>query len=634
MLRLVVGGLLVVLAFAGGFAVSVSKTVTLTVDGIAMRVTTMKSRVIDIVQENGFTVDERDDLYPAGDVQVHDAANIVLRRSRPLQISLDGHDTKQVWTTASTVDEALAQLAMTDTAPAAASRGSRVPLAGMALPVVSAKTVQINDGGAIRTVHLPAPNVAGLLSAAGAPLLESDQVVPSATSPIVDGMQIQVTRNRIQQVTERIPLPPNSRRVEDPDMNMSRQVVEDPGSPGTQDVTFAVATVNGVETGRLPIANTVITPARDAVVRVGTKPGTDVPPVSDGSIWDAIAGCEAGGNWAINTGNGYYGGVQFDQGTWERNGGLRFAPRADLATREEQITIAEVTRRAPGLGRVAGVQRKSWCTLTIRLLGRTEIRRLAKELEFRPRKSLGQNFVHDANTVRRVVSTSGVSRSDHVLEVGPGLGSLTLALLDRGAAVTAVEIDPVLAARLPQTVAEHSHSEIQRLTVLNRDVLTLRRDDLATGPTGPTALVANLPYNVAVPALLHLLAEFPSIRVVTVMVQAEVAERLAAEPGGKEYGVPSVKIRFFGRVRRCGTVSPTVFWPIPRVYSGLVRIDRYETSPWPTDDAFRRQVFELVDIAFAQRRKTSRNAFAGVGGLGQRVGESIAGRQHRSRPSR
>jgi len=262
---------------------------------------------------------------------------------------------------------------------------------------------------------------------------------------------------------------------------------------------------------------------------------------------------------------------------------------------------------------VASVQRKSWCKLTIQLLGRTEIRRLAKELEFRPRKALGQNFVHDANTVRRVVSTSGVSRSDRVLEVGPGLGSLTLALLDRGATVTAVEIDPVLSGRLPQTVAEHSHSEIHRLTVCNRDVLTLRRDQLATEPT---ALVANLPYNVAVPALLHLLAEFPSIQVVTVMVQAEVAERLAAEPGGKDYGVPSVKARFFGRVRRCGMVSPTVFWPIPRVYSGLVRIDRYATAPWPTDDVFRRQVFELVDIAFAQRRKTSRNAFSEWAGSG------------------
>jgi uncharacterized protein YabE (DUF348 family) len=345
-----VGGLLLALAVAGGLAVSACKTVTLTVDGITMRVTTMKSRVADIVEENGFSVAERDDLYPAADLQVHNADAIVLRRSRPLQISLDGQDAKQVWTTASTVDEALAQLSMTDTAPAAASRGSRVPLAGMTLPVVSAKTVQINDGGAVRTVHLPAPSVGALLNAVGVPLLDSDRAEPAAASPIVDGMQIQVTRNRIQRVTERAPLPPTSRRVEDPDMNISRQVVEDPGTPGEQDVTFVVATVNGVETGRLPVANNVITPARDAVLRVGTKPGTEVPAVSDGSIWDAVAGCESGGNWAINSGNGFYGGVQFDFGTWVANGGLRYAPRADLATREEQIAIAEVTRARQGWG--------------------------------------------------------------------------------------------------------------------------------------------------------------------------------------------------------------------------------------------------------------------------------------------
>ncbi len=251
--------------------------------------------------------------------------------------------------------------------------------------------------------------------------------------------------------------------------------------------------------------------------------------------------------------------------------------------------------------------------MTIRLLGRNEIRHLAKAIDFRPRKSFGQNFVHDANTVRRIVSASGINRSDHVLEVGPGLGSLTLALLDRGARVTAVEIDAVLARQLPTTIAEHSHSEINRLTVINRDILKFEQSDLAEMPT---ALVANLPYNIAVPALMHLLAEFPSIRTVMVMVQAEVAERLAAGPGGKDYGVPSVKARFFGNVRRYGMVSPTVFWPIPRVYSGLVRIDRYEASPWPTDPEFRKQVFDLVDVSFAQRRKTSRNALAEWAGSG------------------
>jgi 16S rRNA (adenine1518-N6/adenine1519-N6)-dimethyltransferase len=251
--------------------------------------------------------------------------------------------------------------------------------------------------------------------------------------------------------------------------------------------------------------------------------------------------------------------------------------------------------------------------MTIRLLTRTEIRNIAKELDFRPRKALGQNFVHDANTLRRIVSSSGITKSDHVLEVGPGMGSLTLALLDRGAAVTAVEIDPLLAARLPKTIAEHSHSEIHRLTVVNHDVLTLHPSDLTEQPT---AVVANLPYNIAVPALLHLFSEFPTIRTAMVMVQSEVAERLAAEPGGKEYGVPSVKIRFFGNVRRYGMVSPTVFWPIPRVYSGLVRVDRQEATPWPQDDNFRRQVFELVDIGFAQRRKTARNAFLEWAGSG------------------
>ncbi|MCV7137197.1 16S rRNA (adenine(1518)-N(6)/adenine(1519)-N(6))-dimethyltransferase RsmA [Mycobacterium hodleri] len=258
--------------------------------------------------------------------------------------------------------------------------------------------------------------------------------------------------------------------------------------------------------------------------------------------------------------------------------------------------------------------------MTIRLLGRTEIRHLAKELEFRPRKAFGQNFVHDANTVRRIVSASGVNRNDVVLEVGPGLGSLTLALLDRGSKVTAVEIDPVLARQLPKTVADHSHSEINRLVVLNKDVLELMPSDLEDQPT---AVVANLPYNVAVPALLHLLAQFPTIRTVMVMVQLEVAERLAAEPGGKDYGVPSAKVRFYGNVRRHGTVSPTVFWPIPRVYSGLVRLDRYETSPWPVEDGFRKKVFELIDIAFAQRRKTSRNAFAEWAGSGNESAERL-----------
>jgi resuscitation-promoting factor RpfB len=350
LLRSVAAATLVALAGAGGYAVSSHKTVTLEVDGAPMTVSTMQSRVIDVVTENGFAVGERDDLYPAADQKVAQAETIVLRRSRPLQISLDGQDAKQVWTTASTVDEALSELALTDAAPAAASRGTRVPLAGMALPVVSPKTVHIDDGGQLKTLRLAAPNVAALLEASGARLGDSDRVVPAASAPVVDGMQIQVTRIRIDKITQRVPLEPHAQRIEDPTLNISRQVVEDAGTPGEQDVTFAVVSVNGAETGRLPVANSVVTPARDSVLRVGTKPGTEVPLVANGAAWDALASCESGGNWAINTGNGYFGGVQFDQNTWERQGGLRYAARADLATREEQIAIATVTQQTQGWG--------------------------------------------------------------------------------------------------------------------------------------------------------------------------------------------------------------------------------------------------------------------------------------------
>ncbi len=236
---------------------------------------------------------------------------------------------------------------------------------------------------------------------------------------------------------------------------------------------------------------------------------------------------------------------------------------------------------------------------------------LAERFGIRPTKQLGQNFVHDANTVRRIVAAAGVGRADVVLEVGPGLGSLTLALLDVVDSVVAVEVDPVLARHLPVTVADRAPELAARLSVVEADALRVCATDL---PAAPTALVANLPYNVAVPVLLHLLAELPSIAVALVMVQAEVADRLAAEPGGRIYGVPSVKAGFFGTVRRAGAVGTQVFWPVPRVESGLVRIERFAQPPWPMDDEHRRRVFEVVDAAFAQRRKTLRAALAAWAG--------------------
>lgn len=245
------------------------------------------------------------------------------------------------------------------------------------------------------------------------------------------------------------------------------------------------------------------------------------------------------------------------------------------------------------------------------LLGPAEVRTLAEEFGVRPTKQLGQNFVHDANTVRRIVSAAGVGPEDVVLEVGPGLGSLTLALLDVVDRVVAVEIDPRLAERLPSTVAARAPQLAGRLDVVPMDAMKVSVADL---PAEPTALVANLPYNVAVPVLLHLFAEIPSLRTALVMVQLEVADRLAAQPGSKVYGVPSVKARFFGDVRRAGSVGRSVFWPVPQVESGLVRIDRYENPPWPTDPSHRKTVFAVVDAAFAQRRKTLRAALSSWAG--------------------
>ena len=242
-----------------------------------------------------------------------------------------------------------------------------------------------------------------------------------------------------------------------------------------------------------------------------------------------------------------------------------------------------------------------------RLLGPVEVRALAAELGMRPTKRLGQNFVHDPNTVRRIVRAAGLKPDDVVLEVGPGLGSLTLGLLEAAAAVCAVEIDPVLAARLPATVTDRAPALADRLRVVEADALRVRGADLPA--PAPTALVANLPYNVGVPVVLHLLAELPTLHGGLVMVQAEVAERLAAAPGSRTYGVPSAKLAWFAAARRAGPVPRAVFWPVPNVDSGLLAFERRD--PPPGDRA---AVFAVVDAAFAQRRKVLRSALAGWAG--------------------
>ncbi len=242
-----------------------------------------------------------------------------------------------------------------------------------------------------------------------------------------------------------------------------------------------------------------------------------------------------------------------------------------------------------------------------RLLTPADVRALAERFGIRPTKTLGQNFVIDHGTVRRVVRVAGVTDEDVVLEVGPGLGSLTLALLPHVRHVTAVEVDPALAAALPGTVADHAPDLADRLTVVPGDAMRITE---VPGPD-PTALVANLPYNVSVPVLLHLLELLPGLRRVLVMVQSEVADRITASPGGRIYGVPSAKIAWYARARRAGAVGRNVFWPAPNVDSGLVELIR---RPPPATKADRTEVFGVIDAAFAQRRKTLRAALAGWAG--------------------
>jgi len=241
------------------------------------------------------------------------------------------------------------------------------------------------------------------------------------------------------------------------------------------------------------------------------------------------------------------------------------------------------------------------------LLGPAQVRELATRLGLRPTKSWGQNFVVDANTVRRIVRLADVQPGEAVVEVGPGLGSLTLALLDAGARVSAVEVDPALAAALPDTVAARLPERTAYLTVVAADALQV---SVLPDPQ-PQALVANLPYNVSVPVVLSFLERFPSLQRVLVMVQLEVAERLAAAPGSKAYGVPSVKAAWYAAARLAGTVPRNVFWPVPNVDSGLVELRRHEP---PDTTATRAEVFAVIDAAFAQRRKTLRAALAGWAG--------------------
>ena len=252
--------------------------------------------------------------------------------------------------------------------------------------------------------------------------------------------------------------------------------------------------------------------------------------------------------------------------------------------------------------------------MTNQLLNPTEIRELAAKLGLKPTKKLGQNFVIDQNMVEKIVRTSNVSKDSIVLEVGPGLGSLTLGLMATGAKVIAVEIDERLAEILPNTAKAKGFGESQ-LIVINKDALEISKSDV----NNPDVLVANLPYNVSVPVIIHILETFPSIKNYLVMVQSEVADRLAASPGSRTYGSPSVKLQWYAEVSKAGSISRNVFWPVPNVDSDLVQLHRRNN----VDESIRKELFAVVDAAFSQRRKMLRSALSSMCGGSEKASEIL-----------
>ncbi|TSD99742.1 DUF348 domain-containing protein [Skermania sp. ID1734] len=350
MLYAIVAALLVTLIVGGVMAVTRHKNVTLEVDGQRISLQTVATNVAGVIGAAGYSVKDHDVIAPGLDAKVSDGDTVQLHRAREVALSVDGQ-TRTVWTSAHLAADAVRQLQLPADDYLSGAPDRQLPLDGAALQVFSPRTVQLTDGAARATsVRLAAPNVGEFLRAKGVPLEQQDTVSPPAQTALTEGMHIVVTRKRVVNKTETMPLAPPDNIVKDPTMNMSRTVIDSPGAPGVQDVTFAVEVVNGKEVSRRQIATKVLTPAQPKTIRVGAKPGTEVPPVQNGPIWDRLAQCESTGNWHIDTGNGFFGGIQFDQNTWVRQGGLRYAPRPDLATREEQIAIASVTQQRQGWG--------------------------------------------------------------------------------------------------------------------------------------------------------------------------------------------------------------------------------------------------------------------------------------------
>ncbi|MGH3776822.1 MAG: transglycosylase family protein [Pseudonocardiaceae bacterium] len=338
-------GLVLALPTGTAAALTMDKTITVELDGEQRTIHTFATSVSGALESADLRVEDQDTLAPSANSPIEDGSRVVLKRGRPLALTVDG-TRREVWTTALTVDHALQQVGMrSEDMELSADRSKRIPLEGMALVVRISRPITLLDGGLpAREVYSTALSVGDLLTLQGVPLQDQDTVTPEPASPVLPGMTVEVTRIRTEQLTERWSVPPPVKKVRDPELSNGDTVVEDPGAPGEKIITFQVTLTNGKETGREELASQQVTPARPSIVRVGGKRSA----AAEGSVWDRLAQCESGGNWAINTGNGYYGGLQFDKGTWSSNGGSRYAPYPHQASRDEQIAVAQKVRDGRG----------------------------------------------------------------------------------------------------------------------------------------------------------------------------------------------------------------------------------------------------------------------------------------------
>lgn len=346
LLKAALVALILALTAGSATALAMSKTVTLAVDGQERSITTFAGTVDGALDSAGLRADDKDTLAPSAGADIEDGSRIVLDRGKPLTLTVNGEQ-RELWTTAATVNEALRQIGMrADAVEVSADRSRRIPLQGMVLDVRTVKPTMLYDGAAPpQIVTTAAPTVGDLLASQDVVLGPDDLVAPEPAAPVLPGMHIDVTRIVTQEVRETQPVPPPEETIEDSEMSSGEEVVESEGKPGEEIVTYLVTTTNGKETGREELDSKLTTKPEPRVVRVGTQ---SAPEVSDGSVWDQLAQCESGGDWSTNTGNGYYGGLQFDKSTWDAYGGDQYASYPHQASREEQIATAGKVRDSRG----------------------------------------------------------------------------------------------------------------------------------------------------------------------------------------------------------------------------------------------------------------------------------------------